>query len=74
MHIGYAYPNVDTDSDGLIDGFERVIRTRLDLADSDGDGKSDASEFPLGALQISDPCHGPNVQCNLSALFADGFE
>lgn len=70
----YAYPNVDSDGDGLIDGFERIIRTRPDLADSDGDGVSDGVEFPLAGISVSDPCQGPNVQCNLSALFANGFE
>lgn len=74
MHIGYAYPNIDSDGDGLIDGFERIIRTRPDLADSDGDGVNDGIEFPLAGISVSDPCQGPNVQCNLSALFANGFE
>ncbi len=74
MHIGYAYPNVDSDGDGLIDGFERIVRTRPDLADSDGDGVNDGIEFPLAGISVSDPCQGPNVQCNLSALFANGFE
>jgi len=73
-HIGYAYPNIDSDDDGLIDGFERIIGTRPDLADSDGDGASDGGEFPLAGLRVSDPCQGPNNQCPNAPMFANGFE
>jgi len=74
--MGYAYPNVDSDSDGLIDAFETIIGTRPDLADSDGDGILDGTEFPLAGVQVSDPCVGPNVQCVLgpSYVFRNGFE
>ncbi len=74
MHIGYAYPNVDTDGDGLIDGFERISGTRHDIADSDGDGVSDGVEFPLAGIRVSDPCQGPNIQCANAPLFANSFE
>jgi serine protease len=49
--IGYVYPNVDTDGDGLIDGFERLIGTNPSVADSDCDGISDGAEvlnYPYG--------------------------
>jgi hypothetical protein len=42
--IGYVYPNIDTDGDGLIDGFERIIRTNRYNPDSDRDGVSDGRE------------------------------
>jgi serine protease len=49
--IGYVYPNVDSDSDGVIDGFERILGTNLNRRDSDGDGKTDGMEvnnYPYG--------------------------
>lgn len=74
--MGYAYPNIDSDADGLIDGFELIIGTRPDLVDSDGDGIPDGVEFPLAGVQISDPCVGPNVRCIGPAgrIFVNGFE
>jgi hypothetical protein len=72
--IGYAYPNVDTDGDALVDGFERVIGTNPTTMDSDGDGAIDSVEYPLAGVPISDPCAGPNVTCTVNGLFADGFE
>lgn len=54
--LGYAYPVVDSDSDGLVDGFENVIGTNAANADSDGDGASDSEEFPLSEVSTSDPC------------------
>lgn len=74
--LGYAYPNVDSDGDGLIDGFEYLIGTRPDIADSDGDGIPDGVEFPLAGVQVSDPCVGPQVLCVGPAgrIFANGFE
>ena len=42
--IGYVYPNVDKDGDGLIDGFELLIGTNPLVADSDCDGLSDGQE------------------------------
>lgn len=54
--LGYAYPSVDSDGDGLADGFERVIGTSDASVDSDGDGASDSEEFPMAEISTSDPC------------------
>ncbi len=43
--IGYVYPNVDNDGDGLIDGFELLAGTNPLVADSDCDGASDGQEI-----------------------------
>jgi serine protease len=51
--IGYAYPNQDTDGDGVIDGFETLIGTSPSRVDSDCDGISDGVEV-LG-YPSSDP-------------------
>ena len=73
--LGYAYPNVDTDGDLLVDGMERVIGTNPLLIDSDGDSVIDGLEFPQAGVPVSDPCNGPNVQCGIvPPLFGDGFE
>lgn len=43
--IGYVYPNVDSDSDNVIDGFEAaLLGTKPQSADSDCDGISDGTE------------------------------
>jgi len=72
--LGYAFGNVDTDRDGLVDGFEYVIGTNPNLADSDGDGVNDGVEFPLAAVSTRDPCSGPHIQCPGDTLFKNGFE
>jgi len=73
--LGYAYPSVDTDNDGLIDGFEYVIGTRADAVDSDGDGASDGVEFPMAGVAVGDPCDGPLAgSCPADGIFADGFQ
>jgi len=69
--MGYAYPAIDTDGDGLIDGFEYVIGTRLDLVDSDGDGLSDSAEFSMVNTAMSDPC---SIQCQDDVIFGNGFQ
>lgn len=53
--LGYAYPNVDSDSDGLIDGLEYVIGTDPGDSDTDNDGDDDEEEYPLAGLPQSDP-------------------
>ncbi len=72
--LGYAYPNIDTDGDQLIDGIELVIGTSRLMVDSDGDLVNDGQEFPQAGVPLSDPCEGPNVQCPVPPLFANGFE
>lgn len=82
--LGYAYPAVDSDGDGLVDGFEYVVGTNILLKDSDGDGscsgspsvRCDANEFPMVGLPISDPCDGPSGgNCPASdIIFQDGFD
>jgi hypothetical protein len=51
--IGYVYLNQDSDSDGLIDGFERIVGTGINNPDSDFDGISDGIE--VNNYPYSDP-------------------
>lgn len=49
--IGYVYPNVDSDSDHVIDGFEALLGTNSQRADNDCDGVADGAEvlgYPYG--------------------------
>lgn len=69
--LGFVYPNVDTDGDGLVDGFELTVGTDPDFADSDCDQLSDRDEFPLDALPISDPVSGPNCAVRVLPLLLD---
>jgi len=55
--IGYAYPNVDSDLDNVIDGFELLLGTDPHRADSDCDGIPDGAEV-LG-FPASDPLSLP---------------
>lgn len=74
--IGYAYPETDTDGDGLPDGFEYVIGTSPTRADSDGDGVNDGVEFPLAGVPLTDPCDGGTngLYCGADVIFRNGFE
>lgn len=72
--MGYAYRNIDSDGDTLIDGFELLIGTNHASADSDGDGTNDGVEYPLAGLPVSDPCAGPAISCAPPELLYDGFE
>jgi serine protease len=53
--LGWVYPNVDSDGDGLIDGIEAVLGTNQFAGDTDLDGRSDAAEYPLADPPVSDP-------------------
>ena len=67
--IGYAYPNVDGDGDGMIDALESIVGTDPAMDDSDCDGLIDGAEFlGLGGGPLSDPLSV------LGCLFSDGFE
>ncbi|MEM7584522.1 MAG: S8 family serine peptidase [Acidobacteriota bacterium] len=59
--IGYVYENVDSDADHLIDGFEVLIGTDPQRADTDCDLKADGIELPLAGLQLAglDPQSDP---------------
>jgi hypothetical protein len=72
--MGYAYRIVDTGGDTLIDGFEHLLDTNPNSADSDGDGSADGVECPLAGVPVSDPCAGPAVTCAAPELLYDGFE
>jgi len=67
--IGHVYPNLDSDLDALIDGFETLIGTDPFDSDSDCDGLADGMEVldyprtdPLGSL------------CPGDLIFADEFD
>lgn len=75
--IGYAYPNVDTDGDDLIDGYELIMGTDPSKVDSDCDGVGDGEEAliyqssgPPEEHGFRDPLIGP---CG-PPIFEDGFE
>jgi subtilisin family serine protease len=53
--LGYAYPNQDSDSDGVINGMEYILGTNVSLTDSDCDGQTDGYEYPLTRSPRSDP-------------------
>ena len=76
--IGYAYPAIDTDHDGLPDGFEHVVGTSPTRSNSDNDGWPDAVEFPLAGVPGNDPCGGPGsvgaLYCTANVIFRNGFD
>lgn len=69
--IGYVFPNDDSDGDGLIDGFERVLGTNPQNAHSDCDGIPDGVEYPIAGLPASDPLD--DSEC-CDSIFADSFD
>lgn len=73
--LGYAYSSTDSDSDGLVDGFEYVVGTNPSLSDSDGIGFGDGLSLPMIGLQVSDPCLGAGaVNCPGDKIFKNGFQ
>jgi serine protease len=76
--LGYAYPATDTDHDGLPDGFEVVAGLDPTRADSDADQRSDATEFPMVGVPVSDPCGGVgsagSMHCPADVIFRNGFD
>jgi len=48
--LGYAFPRIDTDGDGLIDGFEVVLGTDPGKVHSDTDGIADGVEYPPNGI------------------------
>jgi len=73
--MGYAYPAIDSDGDGLVDGFEYVVGTRPDAADSDADGLSDFDEFPMAGMAVADPCGGIGTgNCPGEVSFRNGCQ
>ncbi|MBL4659122.1 MAG: S8/S53 family peptidase [Alcanivoracaceae bacterium] len=62
--LGYVFPNVDSDSDGVIDGMELVLNTDPNIADSDGDGVNDGDEYPLAGIPQSDPTDPLDFVCS----------
>lgn len=67
--IGHAYQNIDSDSDGLIDGLESIVGTDPGNADSDDDGRTDGAELlGLDGGSLSDPL------VSAAVIFNDGFE
>jgi hypothetical protein len=53
--LGYAFPNVDSDQDLIIDGMEVILGTDPNDNDSDDDGKPDGKEYPPTSSYKSDP-------------------
>lgn len=68
--LGYVYPNVDSDNDLLIDGFESLAGTQPAVADTDCDGVGDGQELlRFGGTGYGDPLQGPGCLLPLAAQF-----
>ncbi len=65
--LGFVYDNLDTDSDGLINGQEIILGTNIFNGDSDNDNLSDAFEYPPAGVPFSDPLIS-------DIIFETGFE
>jgi serine protease len=69
--MGYAYPNIDSDSDGLVDGMELVIGSNP----SSPGGAQDAITYPLAGVPTGDPCLGAAAaNCSADRIFSSGFQ
>lgn len=51
----YAFRNIDTDADTLIDGQELLAGTNDQASNSDCDAQADGVEFPVAGVSLSDP-------------------
>ena len=67
--LGYAFRNVSSDADRLIDGVELMIGTQRNSVDTDGDGIHDDEEYRAYGLVGSNP-----LIPNSDVLFRNGFE
>ncbi|MCP4549204.1 MAG: S8 family serine peptidase, partial [bacterium] len=75
--LGYVFPNVDSDIDFVIDGFEKLIGTNPNRADSDCDMRGDGEELLFYDMSDPDPAthgYGDPWDGPCAVLFADGFE
>lgn len=73
--LGFVFPNVDSDGDQLIDGYEELVGTAADLSDSDCDGFSDGlevSSYSVAAHAYLDPLSQP--RCSSTLVLTDDFE
>jgi len=66
--LGYVFPNVDSDSDFLIDGMEWVLGTDPSDSDSDDDGLWDGVEYPPTVKFLSDPLLCVGSSCNTTTV------
>ena len=64
--LGYVYPNVDTDGDRVVNGFESVLATDPLVADSDCDGLADGVEILDFPYAGKDPRSGPTAIVELA--------
>ena len=75
--LGYAYPNVDSDGDYVIDGFETMLGTNPAVVDSDCDGADDGEEILFYDRASPNPAahgYGDALRGPCGFLFYDGFE
>ncbi|MBI2628973.1 hypothetical protein HYW74_02730 [Candidatus Pacearchaeota archaeon] len=74
--LGYNPVVVDTDNEGLTDGFEATIGTNPTLADTDGDHISDYAEHTLGSNPLNPadvPLISPDVWVDFAYPYTDGI-
>jgi len=69
--LGYMFKNMDSDNDGLIDGWELMLGTNPNNPDTDGDGMTDSVEFPPYGIQRTNPVR-PDP--NSDIIFQDDFD